>query len=439
MNAGISLIMGFYMLFLKRTAFKQGAEYWAAGSITIGIGLLFKSIAPADSYFSLAGFPIFITIGLYLYLAGIWKFKEKKINKWIIIGIPILDFIQSVIFFNIFHLHLIQIGIHISFLIVYCIYAIYEMVKLNPAQKYLKNVFLLNAISFSIFLLLLVLNFYVLVENNNLDPSFISNSRIILQIMAGFVMIALTFGFLSALNIRLTLELENQLKSKTKFLSIIAHDLRGPVGNIMNFLELLQNEKDLNEQERNKYLKILNRLSKSTFHLLQNLLEWANKSKNINNYEHKRIELSQVIANNIDFLKSSTLLKTIDLEFREGKQTYISSNANMLETILRNLVSNAVKYTPKGGRISIATEKVQNTVRLIVADNGQGIQPEILDSLFEFESSRSTKGTEGEVGSGFGLVLCKELINNNYGTIKIESKLGIGTKVIVDFPYKANL
>lgn len=435
MNGGISLIMGFYMLFLKRTALELGVGYWAAGSLTIGLGFIFKSMAPTDSYFAIASFPNFITIGLYLYLAGIWKFKEQKIHKWIIIGIPILDFVQSFIFFNIFHLHQIQIGIHISFLIIYCIYAIYEMIKLNTAQKYLKQIFMLNAISFSIFLLLLLLAFYALILNPNYDYVTVSNKFIILHIISGLVMIALTFGFISAVNIRLTLELEDQLKSKTKFLSIIAHDLRGPVGNIMKFLELLQNEKDWNEHDRNKYLKILNKLSKSTFHLLQNLLEWANKSKNINKYSSERIELSPLIASNIDFFRNSSLLKQIDLEFKDGTQTFINANANMLETILRNLVSNAVKYTPKGGLIIIETEKVQNTVRLIISDTGQGIQPDIIDSLFKFETSKSTKGTEGEVGSGFGLVLCKELINNNNGGIKIESKLGQGTRVIVEFPF----
>jgi len=326
-------------------------------------------------------------------------------------------------------------SIHLSFLIIYSIYAIYEMIKLNAAQKYLKRIFLLNAFSFSIFLLLLLLNFYALIQNSNFDHIARNNIYIILQIISGLVMIALTFGFLSAVNIRLTLELEDQLKSKTKFLSIIAHDLRGPVGNIMNFLDLLQNEKDLNEHDRNKYLKILNKLSQSTFHLLQNLLEWANKSKNINKYASDRIELSPLIAGNIDFFKSSTLLKKIDLEFKAGAQTFITANTNMLETILRNLVSNALKYTPQGGLITIKTEKVQNTVQLIISDTGQGIQPEIVDSLFKFESSKSTKGTEGEVGSGFGLVLCKELVNNNNGTIKIESKPEQGTKVIVEFPF----
>jgi len=435
MNAGISLIMGLYMLFLKRTAFKQGTGYWATGSMSIGFGFLLKTFVPADSYFSMLGFPVMVTLGLYLYLAGIWKFKEQKIHKWMIIGIPIVDFIQSIIFSGIFHFDKIRIGIHLTFLVFYTLYAIYEMIKLNAAQKYLKQIFLINTISFGIFLFLLLLNFYDLIQANNYNPIALSDSSLVLQIISGFVMIALTFGFLSAVNIRLTRELENQLKSKTKFLSIIGHDLRGPVGNIMRFLDLLQDENELDEQDRKKFLRTLNRLSHSTFHLLQNLLEWANKSKNINRFDTTRIELNELIASNIDFFKSSTLLKEISLEFKEGKPSFIHSNANMLNTVLRNLISNAVKFTPKGGRITISTERFKNSIRLVVADTGKGIKPEIIDSLFKFETNTSTKGTEGEVGSGFGLVLCKELVNSNKGTIKIESIPRAGTKVIVDFPF----
>jgi two-component system sensor histidine kinase/response regulator len=434
-NSGISLIMGFYMLFLQRTSFKYGTGYWASGSLIIGLALLFKSISPTDSYFAVAGSPVFITIGLYLYLAGIWKFKEQKIHKWIIIIIPVLDFIQSIIFFKFFHSYRIQIGLHAFFLIIYCIYAIFEMIKLNSAQKYIKKLFFLNAFSFTIFLVLLLLNVFALILDPTYNPLAVTNTVIVLQIISSFIMIALTFGFLSAVNIRLNLELEDQLKSKTKFLSIIAHDLRGPIGNIMTFLDFLQNETDLDEQDRKKFLKILNTLSQSTFHLLQNLLEWATKSKNINKSDRERIELSQLISNNIDFFKSSTALKSILFEFKEGTQTYISANGNMLETIVRNLVSNAVKFTPNGGTINITSEKVLDTVRLVVSDTGRGIKPETINSLFKFETSKSTAGTDGEVGSGLGLVLCKELVSSNNGVIQIESQLGVGTKVIVEFPF----
>ncbi|MDD3321617.1 MAG: HAMP domain-containing sensor histidine kinase [Paludibacter sp.] len=433
-NSGISLIMGFYMFFLHRNSFKLGTGYWASGSLIIGIGLLFKVFFPVESSLSIISSSISITIGLYLYLAGIWKFKGKTIYKWIIIGIPVLDFLQSIIFFNISQSDRIRIGLHLFFMIIYCFLAIYEMFRLNSAQKYLKKIFLLNAFSFINFLALLFLSGYDLIVNPKFNQFELTNAVILMHIISGLGMISLTFGFLSAVNIRLNMELESQIKSNTKFLSIIAHDLRGPVGNISSFLNLLQNETTLSEKQRKEYLGMLNTLSQSTFHLLQNLLEWATKSKNLNKFKSERIELSQILDGNIDIFKSSTVLKSIDFKYIKGEQTYMLGNANMLQTIFRNLVSNAIKFTPEGGAITITSEKTRNKVCLIVADTGQGIKSETIDSLFKFEINTSTVGTNGETGSGLGLVLCKELILRMNGVIDIESHIGSGTKVIVEFP-----
>lgn len=434
-NSGISLIMGLYMLFLHRTTNANGTGYWATGSLVIGAGMLLRLVPPVNGYIAMVGPGVMVTIGLYLYLAGIWEFKEQKIHKWLIIGIPVLDFVQSVIFFFLFNTFRIQVSFHILFLSIYCFIAIYEMFKLSPEHKYLKYIFQINAFSFFIFLAVLVLNAVFVVIQSRHNPSSISNSGIILHIISGFVMIALTFGFLMAANMKLDWELRSQLKSKTKFFSIIAHDLRGPIGNIMSFLELLNNESDFSEKERKKFMETLNVLSKSTFHLLQNLLEWSTKSKNLNKYENKKLELNKIIADNIDFFKGSASIKSIHIDFNPGQQTYISGNANMLETIIRNLISNAVKFTPLGGNITIETQKDADKVWLIIADNGQGIEPKTLKSILNFEESKSTKGTHGEVGSGLGLVLCKEFAEQNNGIIRIESQPGTGTTVTVEFPW----
>ena len=434
MNAGISLIMGFYMYFLHRNLLSKGPGYWTLGAIIIGVGLLLKVILPVDHFFSIAGFPIFLTIGLYLYLAGIWKFKEKSINKWIFIGIPFLDVLQTIVFFKIFPSRPIQIGLHTLVLLVYGLLGVVEMIRLNSNQKHLRKIFMLNASSFVALMLVLLLFIFALITNPNIDPLKISNTVIISQIISGFLMISITFGFLSAVNIQLNKELEDQLKSKTKFLSIIGHDLRAPVGNIINFLDLLQDESDLDEEDRKQYLGILNTLSQSTFHLLQNLLEWATKSKYLDEFETERIDLNQIISDNINLFKSSTAVKSINLEINKGKHTYILGNSDMIHSIVRNLVSNAVKYTPVGGSITITSEKVLNNIRLVVSDTGLGIKPEIIKSIFDFGASKSTMGTNGEVGSGLGLVLCKELVDKNDGVIEIESREGVGTKVIVEFP-----
>jgi signal transduction histidine kinase len=253
--------------------------------------------------------------------------------------------------------------------------------------------------------------------------------------VAGGILTALTFGFLSAVNLQLYHELRGQLITKTKFFSIIAHDLKGPVGTLMNFLNLLNNQKDLEEEQRLRFMGNLEVLSQSTYHLLQNLLDWANTSGNIAQFDTTKLELNQLIESNIKFFESLTLFKSIQLEFHHEEGVYIHGNSKMIETVIRNLVSNAIKFTPKGGTITITTENEDNsTISLIVEDTGVGIPPERMDQLFKLESSQSTRGTNGESGSGLGLALVKEFVTKNKGTIRVESQPGEGTRFIVEFP-----
>ncbi|MDD4747937.1 MAG: HAMP domain-containing sensor histidine kinase [Salinivirgaceae bacterium] len=434
MNSGISLITGFYLFFAQKKSLDYGAKYWASGAIIVGIGLFIKAFFSLGNLFANLAYPILLTVGLYIYLAGIWQFKGKKINKWIVIGIPSLDILQTIIFVPIFHYPRIQISLHLLFLITYCVLGIVEMLRIDSTQKHLRQVFLLNAFSYAIFMILMMLNVYIIITNPNFDPLIINESTVFLHIISGFTMIALTFGFLTAVNIRLNTELEDQLKAKTKFLSIIGHDLRGPVGNIMGLLDLIENETNLNEADRKRYLTILNTLSQSTFHLLQNLLEWSTKAKYLHKFDNERIDLSKIISNNVDLFSSSTAVKSIHLDINAGKQTYILGNTDMIQTIVRNLVSNAVKFTPQGGAITITSEKMLGKVRLIISDTGRGIKPENIETLLKFETNEATIGTNGEIGSGLGLALCKELTTLNNGVIKIESQEGFGTKVIVEFP-----
>ncbi len=432
-NAGISLIMGLYMLLLRRTATGNGTGFWASGSLVIGFALLFRLIPPYNGYLSMVAPGVLVTAGLYLYLAGIWKFKQCKIHYPLIIGIPVADFLQSLVFFFVFHSFHTQVVIHILFLSVYCVIAIAEMFKLSPGQSFLKPIFRINAFSFFIFFLLLMVNLAAVFVNESMNPNQISDSGIVLHIISGFVMIALTFGFLSAVNMQLSNDLRNQLRSRNRFFSIIAHDLRGPVGNIMNFMDLLENEPELTENERKDFMKTIYTLSQSTYHLLLNLLEWASKSKNLSNYETEVLNLNRIISENLSFFKSSAAMKSIDIEFNQGHDVSLPGNKNMLQTIIRNLVSNAVKFTPENGRITISTNKTNGKIRLQITDTGRGMDKKTLKSLHRFKEGQTTQGTNGEAGSGLGLVLCKEFVGFHNGTLRFESEPGRGTTAILEF------
>jgi two-component system, sensor histidine kinase and response regulator len=426
--------MGMYMLLLYRsTAGVRATAFWAFGSLTVGFGLLFKLIPPAGGLVADVVPTLFIALGLYYYLAGIWHLKGKKIIPWIVFGMPALNVVQSVVFSQFIPSNRIRLVIYYSLLAIYASISLYEMLKLNRDQKYLRNIFNLNAVSFFIFLVFLVLGITVLLSQPGFNPAEAGRFTLIMFTAANLLMVALTFGFISAVNLKLYKELEVHLKSKDKFFSILAHDLRGPVGTIMNFLNLLNNENDLKKEEREYYLRELEKLSQSTFHLLQNLLDWST-SDNMAQVEGEIIELNNVIAQNVVLFERLARFKSISVEFEGENATHIRGDAKMIEVILRNLVSNALKFTPKGGKVTIKTRNGINKVQMLVRDTGMGIAPEKLKTIYNFEGCRSTVGTNGEVGSGFGMVVCKDFIQKNNGSIHIKSEVNVGTEVVVEFP-----
>ncbi len=307
------------------------------------------------------------------------------------------------------------------------------MFNLSPEQNFLKPLFRVNAFSFFIFFLLLVVNLAVVWLNESINPHQLSDSGIILHIISGFVMIALTFGFLSAVNMQLSNDLRNQLKSRNRFFTIIAHDLRGPVGNIMNVLDLLENEPELTENDRNEFMRTINTLSQSTYHLLLNLLEWASKSKDLGKFETGILNLNQIVSENLSFFKSSAAVKSIDVEFNRGNGISLDGNKNMLQTIIRNLVSNAVKFTPKKD----ASQSVQRTQAIKsgckLPTPALEWTKKTLQSLHRFEQGRTRQGTNGEAGSGLGLALCNEFVGYHNGTLRFESNPGKGTTATLEF------
>lgn len=432
--SGTSIIMGLYMLFLHNNARSvKGPLYWAVGNLVIGANLALRLIF-FDSYFVVHFlYLMFSATGFYVYLAGIWCFKEKRIKRWLVIGFPVFDAIQIIIFFFVIPDNNIKMALHFLVLVVFSILSLYEMLWLDSEKKYLKKIFRLNAISFGVFLIILIGGLVlVMIHSNNQEH--IKDAWIMAFGISGGIMTALTFGFLSAANLQLNSELEGQLKTKSKFLSIISHDLRSPVGTLMGFVDILNNRKDLAEEQKANVMDNLEILSRSTFHLLQNLLDWANTSGDIARFDEELIDLNQLIVSNIEFFQSLMLLKSIRLEFQHDEDVMIMGNPKMIETVIRNLVSNAIKFTPSEGVITITSKKNENKAHLTVADTGVGIEPKRMEQIFNIENIRTTNGTHGEGGSGLGLALCKDFVTKNHGTIKVESKVNNGSRFIVDFP-----
>ncbi|MFA5297177.1 MAG: HAMP domain-containing sensor histidine kinase [Lutibacter sp.] len=234
------------------------------------------------------------------------------------------------------------------------------------------------------------------------------------------------------------LNLSELNKSKDKFFSIIAHDLRGPLGGLQQIGELLWIN-NVSDEKREKLTNTLYQNSKNTFNLLDNLLKWVNANTGLIVYNPSLINLNEILLNNKHLFNAQVKLKNIRLSCELDKDIIVFADMDMVNTVIRNLISNAVKFTPNGGEIKITLDKfdeINNICIVVIADSGVGIDKDSQLKIFEIDSTLSTLGTDKENGTGLGLKLCKEFLTINKGNIWMESKENKGTRVHFSLPIK---
>lgn len=232
-------------------------------------------------------------------------------------------------------------------------------------------------------------------------------------------------------NARLTVqqtELQELNATKDKFFSIISHDLKGPLNSLSSFSNLLINYTDsLSKEEIQTFAKDFDKSLKNLFALLENLLEWSRSQTGNIDFTPDRFEICAILESNKDLLESQAKIKSIWIQSVARSELYIDAHKNSINTVVRNLISNAIKFTQEGGRIELDARKKGNEVIISVADTGVGMSEAVINRLFRIDAKHSTKGTANEKGTGLGLILCKEFIEKNGGRIWVESKEGEGT------------
>lgn len=228
--------------------------------------------------------------------------------------------------------------------------------------------------------------------------------------------------------------LEKANQEKDKFFSIIAHDLKNPIANFKQVSELLVESYDeLPEDEKILFLGLMKESSKNIFSLLENLLEWSRTQRGTISYNPDYINFKSIVDNTIQILSLSAQNKNISFEFSYEVEE-VFADMNLLTTIIRNLCSNAIKFTENNGKIVISNRLKENYVEICIEDNGIGISQETIEKLFRIDVNVTTLGTSNEKGTGLGLILCKEFIEMHKGSIRVESSLNIGTKFIISLP-----
>lgn len=216
--------------------------------------------------------------------------------------------------------------------------------------------------------------------------------------------------------------------TKDKFFRIIGHDLKSPLSVLINFTSLLVEKMDtFSQEEMKKILVQLNEHSLATYKLLENLLSWSKSQSGNIDFKPEKIKINKLINETIHFFKNEAKNKSIHLENEINGNCIAFADKNMINSVLRNLFSNAIKFTFKGGKVTTKCREINGVVEIAVIDTGMGISPDAFDKLFKIETHYSTQGTANEKGSGLGLILCKEFIEKHEGKIWVESKKGEGS------------
>ncbi len=231
-------------------------------------------------------------------------------------------------------------------------------------------------------------------------------------------------------------ELNKLIASKDKFFSIIAHDLKGPVGNLSSFLSFMtEHYENISKEEFKKDLVILENASIKIRDLLENLLTWARSQKGDIQYKPENFNISKLIQSNVQLLESSANNKKISIINTIPENLFGFFDYQMITTVMRNLISNAIKYTNDNGSITISVNEDAELIEIVIQDTGIGMSATLVDNLFKIDVKHfSTDGTGGEKGTGLGLILCKEFIDKHSGKIWVESEMGKGSKFKFTIP-----
>jgi PAS domain S-box-containing protein len=221
----------------------------------------------------------------------------------------------------------------------------------------------------------------------------------------------------------------NQLNiDKNRFISILSHDLKSPFNNILGLSEILTEDiRKLDAAEIEDIANEINKSARSTYNLLEDILLWARTQQGKIPFKPQILNFRDICKNILETLIPNADAKNIAINCSAEDHINVFADIDMLKTVLRNLMSNAIKFTNNGGAINMRAEQTDSDVTISVSDNGIGITPDDLTKFFDISEVITTKGTAGETGTGLGLLLCKEFVEKHGGKIWVESEVGKGS------------
>ena len=286
---------------------------------------------------------------------------------------------------------------------------------------------------------------FVFLKNSTFNNWFLIISVLVISaISIGFIMLLKEIDQKTILKKNMIIEqdkrkLEALNLTQNKLFSIIAHDLRSPFNNILSLSELLADKVTTTDNSDSaEFVDLINATAKNTLSLLENLLNWAKSQTGELGFSPKKFNLSNVISEIIELKMSQAKAKNISLSFSLTETIEINSDENILGTILRNLISNAIKFTEQGGHIEVVATTKEHEVEISISDDGVGMNQETIRKIFDLSTNVTSRGTANENGSGLGLVLCKEFVKKLDGHLQVESEEGKGSNFKIILPLNSS-
>lgn len=239
---------------------------------------------------------------------------------------------------------------------------------------------------------------------------------------------------------RMNKELQELNATKDKLFSVIAHDLRSPFNALLGLSEMISNpEGELSLEDTRKIACKIHMLLINQFNFLQNLLEWSRMQLDRVPFQPEKVNLWSIVSNVTDLVSGNLLRKKIELLNYIDENMEIVADPEMIRSILLNLITNAIKFTPRQGSITVNAGHRQGFTEITVTDTGVGMTRDEIEKLFRLDHLFSKVGTEGEKGTGLGVLLCSEMISRHGGTLEFSSEVNVGTSVKISFPEKISL
>jgi len=223
--------------------------------------------------------------------------------------------------------------------------------------------------------------------------------------------------------------------TKDKFFSIIAHDLKNPFNTLLGFSKLLfENAPNYTTDQIQQYAQIMNHTAKQSYALLENLMQWAKSQTEKIKISPRNSSMNELLSITIPIVNGSALKKNITIENNISTEDLVYADNSLTTTILRNILTNAIKFTHTNGKIIVSTQRKDDFLEVSITDTGVGIEPMNMDKLFRIDSKVTGHGTDNEEGTGLGLILCKEFVEKQGGTIWANSEVGKGSAFTFTLP-----